>query len=57
MDYFSDRVMKHTFVNEDLKTMMKCMRFNSHPMGMMVSAVSAMSLLHPEANPALAGVS
>lgn len=55
LDYFSGRIQKHTFVHEDLKNMMQCFRFNSHPMGMMVSTVAAMSLLHPEANPALAG--
>jgi len=55
LDYFSGRIMKHTFVHEDLKTMMKSFRYNSHPMGMMVSAMAAMSLIHPEANPALAG--
>src|SRR5690554_1682938 len=47
--------MKHTFVHEDVKQMMKSFRYDAHPMGMMVSAVAAMSTFHPEANPALAG--
>lgn len=55
LNYFTDRIMKHTFVHEDIKTMMKAFRFNSHPMGMLVSSMAAMSLVHPEANPALAG--
>jgi citrate synthase len=54
-DYFTDRVMKHTFVHEDLKNMMKSFRYDAHPMGMLVSSMAAMSLLHPDANPALAG--
>jgi len=55
LNYFSNRVMKHTYVHEDIKGMMKSFRYNSHPMGMLVSTVAAVSTLHPEANPALAG--
>lgn len=55
LDYFSGRIMKHTYVHEDVKHMMKAFRYNAHPMGMMVSTMAAMSTLHPEANPALAG--
>jgi citrate synthase len=47
--------MKHTFIHEDLAGMMKSFRYNSHPMGMLISSVAALSTLHPEANPALAG--
>ncbi len=53
--YFSDRVMRHTFIHEDLKTVIKAFRYDAHPMGMVISTVSAMSTFHPEANPALAG--
>ena len=34
---------------------MKNFRYNAHPMGMLISAMSAYSTLHPEANPALSG--
>ena len=47
--------MKHTFVHEDLKGMMKAFRYDAHPMGMVISTITAMSTFHPEANPALAG--
>jgi len=47
--------MRHTFCHEDLKTMMKAFRYDAHPMGMFISTVAAMSTLHPEANPSLAG--
>ena len=55
LDYFSNRVMRHTYVHEDLKQMMKSFRYDSHPMGMLVSSVSALGTFHPEANPALNG--
>jgi len=35
--------------------MMKSYRYDSHPMGMLIGTVSAMSTFHPEANPALNG--
>jgi len=53
--YFRGRVMRHTYVHEELKKMMRSFRYDAHPMGMVISAVSAMSTFHPEANPALAG--
>ncbi|CEO95191.1 unnamed protein product (mitochondrion) [Plasmodiophora brassicae] len=55
LDYWSNRIMRHTFIHDDLAAMMKSFRYNSHPMGMLISTVSAMSTLHPEANPALSG--
>lgn len=53
--YFRNRVMKHTYVHEDLKQMMGAFRYDAHPMGVLVSSLAAMSTFHPEANPALAG--
>lgn len=35
--------------------MMSSFRYDAHPMGMLISAISAMATVHPEANPALAG--
>jgi citrate synthase len=55
LNYFEGRIMKHTFIHEDLKQMMKSFRFNAHPMGMLMTTVAAMGTFHPEANPALAG--
>jgi citrate synthase len=55
MKYWNTRVMRHTYIHEDLKHLMKNFRYDAHPMGMVISAVSAMSTFHPEANPALAG--
>lgn len=33
LSYFTSRVMRHTFVHEQLKTMMKSFRYDAHPMG------------------------
>jgi citrate synthase len=52
---FFSGVMKHTYIHEDLKTMMSSFRYDAHPMGMLIATLSAMSTFHPEANPALVG--
>jgi citrate synthase len=57
LNYFVTRVMRHTFIHEDLKQMMRSFRYDSHPMGMVISTITAMSTFHPEANPALRGQS
>lgn len=49
------RVMRHTFVHQDIISLMQDFRYDAHPMGMLVSAFAAMGTLHPEANPALQG--
>jgi citrate synthase len=55
LSYFTDRVMRHTFVHEDLKKAVQSFRYDAHPMGMLISLISALSTFHPEANPALVG--
>lgn len=47
--------MKHTILHSDVSDMMKSFRYDAHPMGILISTISAYSTLHPEANPALAG--
>lgn len=47
--------MTHTFVHEDLGRLLKHFRYDAHPMGMVITALSAVSTFHPEANPALSG--
>lgn len=47
--------MNHTFVHSDVLEMMKSFRYDAHPMGMIISTLSSISTLHPEANPSLAG--
>ena len=52
---FSGRVMTHTMLHTDVATQMKAFRYDAHPMGMLISTISAFSTLKPDANPALAG--
>lgn len=49
------KIMKHTYLNQDLGQMMKNFRYNAHPMGILMSTMAAYSTLHPEANPSLSG--
>ncbi len=39
----------HTFVHENLKSLMQGFRYDAHPMGMLLSSVSALSTFYPEA--------
>lgn len=52
-NYWKLKVMKHTYLNQDLGELMKTFRYDAHPMGMLISAMAAYSTLHSEANPAL----
>ena len=42
------RIMNHTMVHSDVENMMKSFRYDSHPMGMLISTISATSTFHPE---------
>jgi citrate synthase len=53
LDYFTTRIFRHTYVHEDLKKSISAFRYDAHPMGMLISTISAMSTFHPEANPSL----
>ena len=39
----------HTFVHENLKSLMQGFRYDAHPMGMLMSGVGALSTFYPEA--------
>jgi citrate synthase len=39
----------HTFLHENIKTLMEAFRHSAHPMGMFVSTVAALSTFYPEA--------
>jgi len=55
LDSWSNKIMTHTFLHENLVGMMKTFRYDAHPMGMLISTVAALGTFYPEANPALAG--
>ena len=43
------RIMAHTQIDIDLKGLLKTFNADAHPMGILISAVAAMSTLYPEA--------
>src|SRR5213083_1985034 len=43
-------IMHHTFVHENIKTLMQAFRYDAHPMGMFISTVAALSTFYPDAN-------
>lgn len=42
-------VMHHTFIHQNLARMLEAFRYDAHPMSMLISSLSIMSTLHPEA--------
>ena len=52
---FENKIMHHTYIHTDLERMIKSFRYDAHPMGMLGSSISALSTIHPEANPSLNG--
>ncbi len=43
------RIMRHTYIHEDLSRMIQNFRYDAHPMGIFISSVAAMSTFHPRA--------
>jgi len=42
-------ITHHTFIHENIKTLMQAFRYDAHPMGMFISTVAALSTFYPEA--------
>jgi len=55
LEQWNTKIINHTYIHENLVQLMKSFRYDAHPMGMVISTVSAMSTFYPEANPALQG--
>ena len=49
-------ISQHSAVPQGLLDIIQAMPHDAHPMGMVVSALSALSVFHPDANPALLGL-
>jgi len=47
-DVFKQRILKHTLVHEDIKTILSGFPSNSHPMGVLSSLVCALTAFYPE---------
>lgn len=50
LEHWTDRIMRHTYIHENLTHLMQAFRYDAHPMGMFISSIAAMSTFHPEAN-------
>ncbi len=48
LDYWVYRVLRHTYLHENLTEMLKTFRYDAHPMGILISATAAMSTFYPE---------
>ncbi|KAL7754088.1 hypothetical protein RI367_000068 [Sorochytrium milnesiophthora] len=53
--HFEREIMHHTFVHVKMAGLMGSFNYDSHPMGMFIATVAAMSTFDPSGNPALAG--
>ena len=51
--FWDKKVLHHTYLHTDISRMMENFHYDAHPMGMLVSTMSAMSTFQPEQNPAL----
>jgi citrate synthase len=49
LDHWTSRIMRHTYIHENLAKFIEHFRYDAHPMGILISSVVAMSTFHPEA--------
>ena len=43
------RIMRHTYIHENLSELLKSFRYDAHPMSMLISSLASLSSFHPEA--------
>ena len=48
-DRWTDEIKNHTYVHTNITKFLEGFRYNAHPMGMMLSTVSALSTFYPDA--------
>ena len=49
LEQWEHTITYHTFLNENLKGVLDSFRYNAHPMGMLISMISALGTFYPEA--------
>ena len=49
LETWTHEVTYHTFINENLKSLLDAFRYNAHPMGKLISTLSALGTFYPEA--------
>jgi len=47
--YWNNRIMRHTYIHENMAQMIKSFRYDAHPMAILISSLAALSTFHPEA--------
>ncbi len=47
--HWTNRVMRHTYIHENLSEFLKSFRYDAHPMSIFISSIAALSTFHPEA--------
>ena len=55
MDKWREAVMRHSALPSSVEEAIKALPHDAHPMGVLLTGLSALSTCHPEQNPALAG--
>ncbi|KAF0977352.1 hypothetical protein FDP41_003344 [Naegleria fowleri] len=55
LSLWEDRVTKHSYLHENMVTLLKQFRYDAHPMGMVISSIAALGTFYEDANPALKG--
>jgi len=49
LDDWTQNIIHHTIIHENIKKYMDGFRYNAHPMGMLISSIAALSTFYPEA--------
>lgn len=49
LDYWHNRIMRHTYIHENMASMIKNFRYDAHPMAILISSLAALSTFHSEA--------
>jgi len=49
LDEWADRISHHTFIHESIKKFLEGFHYDAHPMGMVISAIAALSTFYPDA--------
>jgi citrate synthase len=50
LEVWTHEITYHTFVHENVKSLMEGFRYDAHPMGMLISVLAALSTFYPEAS-------
>ncbi len=50
LEVWTHEITYHTFLHENVKTLLDGFRYDAHPMGMLISVVAALSTFYPEAS-------